>query len=85
MVPAGNAANASSVGAKTVNGPSPLSTSTKSAAFTAATNVVKDHAATAVSTISLLCPPAKTALDVSAVAVNTDKNVLLIILNLFWL
>ena len=40
-VPAGNLSNAAFVGANTVNGPSPLKVSTKSAAFTAATNVEK--------------------------------------------
>ena len=38
--PAGNAANASLVGANTVNGPGLLSVSTSPAAFTAATSVV---------------------------------------------
>ena len=51
-VPAGNLANASSVGAKTVNGPVPLSVSTSPAAFSAAASVLKDPAATAVSTMS---------------------------------
>jgi hypothetical protein len=39
-VPAGNFAKAAFVGAKTVNGPALCNTATKSAAFTAATNVV---------------------------------------------
>ncbi len=39
-VPAGSAANASLVGAKTVNGPGLLSVSTRPAALTAATSVV---------------------------------------------
>ena len=39
-VPFGSAANASFVGANTVNGPLPFSVSTRSAAFTAATSVV---------------------------------------------
>src|SRR6056297_1360266 len=51
-VPSGSAANASSVGAKTVNGPSPFRASTSPAAFTAATRVLKSSAATAVSTTS---------------------------------
>jgi len=55
IVPAGNLAKASSVGANTVNGPSPFNVSTKSAAFTAATNVLNDPAATAVSTMSFSC------------------------------
>jgi len=40
-VPFGRAANALSCGAKTVNGPGPLNASTKPAAFTASTNVLK--------------------------------------------
>jgi len=50
-VPAGNLANASSVGAKTVNGPGPLRVFTRSAALTAATSVLNEPAAIAVSTI----------------------------------
>ena len=50
-MPAGSLANAASVGANTVNGPLPLSVSTRPAAFTAATRVLKLPAATAVSTI----------------------------------
>jgi hypothetical protein len=50
-VPAGSAAKAASVGAKTVKGPLPLKVSTRPAALTAATNVLKLPAATAVSTI----------------------------------
>ena len=38
-VPAGNAAKAALVGAKIVNGPAPLSVSTRPAAFTAVTSV----------------------------------------------
>ena len=53
-VPAGSLAKASSVGAKTVNGPLPFSVSTRSVAWTAATNVLKDPVLTAVSTISFL-------------------------------
>ena len=51
-VPAGSLAKASSVGAKTVNGPSPLRVSTRPAASRAAASVVKSPAATAVSTMS---------------------------------
>src|SRR5579864_2721144 len=51
-VPGGSLAKASSVGANTVNGPGPFNVSTNPAAFTAATNVVKLPAETAVSTIS---------------------------------
>ena len=39
-VPAGSASNAEFTGAKTVNGPGPISASTRPAALTAATNVV---------------------------------------------
>src|SRR5512147_2026468 len=53
MVPAGSLAKASSVGAKTVNGPAPLRVSTNPAACTAATKVLKRPSATAVSTISI--------------------------------
>src|SRR5471032_1637374 len=53
-VPAGRAANASFVGAKTVNGPLLFSVSTRPAAFTAATSVVWSAELTALSTISLL-------------------------------
>src|ERR687894_649125 len=51
-VPSGRAANASSVGAKTVKGPSPRSVSSSPAAWTAVTRVSKSPAATAVSTMS---------------------------------
>jgi hypothetical protein len=51
-VPGGRAANASSVGAKTVKGPSPRSVSSRPAAWTAVTSVVKSPAAMAVSTMS---------------------------------
>ena len=51
-MPAGSAANASSVGAKTVNGPSPRRVSSSPAAWTPATRVSKSPAATAVSTMS---------------------------------
>ena len=51
-VPAGSLANASSVGANTVNGPAPFNVSTSPAALTAATSVLKSPAETAVSTIS---------------------------------
>ena len=49
--PLGNALNAASVGAKTVNGPGLESVSTRSAAFTAATSVLNDPAPEATSTI----------------------------------
>jgi len=51
-VPSGSDANALSVGANSVNGPSPLSLSTSPAACTAATSVVNEPALAAVSTIS---------------------------------
>ncbi len=54
-VPAGSFAKASSVGAKTVNGPTPLSVSTNPAALTAATRVLKEPALAAVSTMSAIC------------------------------
>ena len=53
-VPLGSLANASSVGAKTVKGPFPLRVSTRPAALTAATSVLKLPAPTAVSTMSFL-------------------------------
>src|SRR3954447_10081344 len=60
-VPAGRAAKAASVGAKTVNGPGPLSVSTRPAAWTALTNVPNWPAATAVSTTSLVAAWAEPA------------------------
>src|SRR5436190_19231164 len=51
-VPAGSLANASSVGANTVNGPAPFSVSTSPAALRAAASVLKLPAATAVSMMS---------------------------------
>ncbi len=53
-VPAGSAANASLVGANTVNGPAPFSVGTSPAALTAATSVVWSLELTALSTMSLL-------------------------------
>src|SRR5271157_3997334 len=55
-VPSGSLAKASSVGARTVNGPWPLSVSTRSAALTAATRVLNEPAPTAVSTMSFFSP-----------------------------
>src|SRR3954462_7398490 len=52
-VPAGSLANASSVGANTVNGPAPFNVSISPAAVRALASVVNDPAATAVSTMSL--------------------------------
>ena len=54
------AAKAAFVGANTVNGPSPLSVSTSSAALTAATRVLKSLFATAVSTIVIDFSSART-------------------------
>src|SRR5512141_893051 len=51
-VPAGRAANAASVGAKTVKGPAPLSVSTSPAAVAACSSVLKLPAAVAVWTMS---------------------------------
>src|SRR5258708_32582496 len=53
-VPAGNCANASLVGAKTVNGPLLLSVSTRPAALTAATRVVWSVEFIALETIVLV-------------------------------
>ena len=50
----GTLANASSVGAKTVNGPAPESVSTRSAVVTADTKVVRFSALDATSTIVFL-------------------------------
>ena len=50
----GSLANASSVGAKTVNGPGPLSVGTRPAAVRAAASVLNDPAPTAVSTMSAM-------------------------------
>ena len=53
-VPAGSLAKASSVGAKTVNGPLPLSVSTRPAALQRGGQGLEGPAATAVSTMSLV-------------------------------
>ena len=53
-VPSGNLAKASSVGANTVNGPSPANTESSSAACNAATSVVNLPSSTAISTMVLL-------------------------------
>ena len=50
----GSLAKASSVGAKTVNGPAPFSAGTRPAAVRAAARVLKEPAETAVSTISAM-------------------------------
>jgi hypothetical protein len=51
-VPAGSFAKAASEGAKTVNGPLPFRVSVRPAAVTAATRVLNEPAAMAVSTMS---------------------------------
>ena len=61
------AANASSVGANTVNGPSPESVSTRPASVTAATRVVKLPAPTATSTMV----PGSSAIPSSEVSVSS--------------
>jgi hypothetical protein len=53
-VPSGSLAKASSVGAKTVNGPSDFRVSTRPAAPSAAARVPNEPAPTAVSTISII-------------------------------
>jgi hypothetical protein len=50
----GSLANASSVGANTVNGPAPFSAGTRPAAVSAAARVLNDPAPTAVSTMSAM-------------------------------
>src|SRR3569623_1262375 len=69
-VPAGSFANASLVGAKTVNGPFPDSVSTRPAAFTAATSVVWSFEFIAFSTMVLLgyiaAPPTITVFSANA-------------------
>lgn len=52
-VPAGSLANGSSVGANTVNGPSPFSVSTSPVASSEAASVVNDPVSTAVATVLL--------------------------------
>src|SRR4051812_6298789 len=53
-VPAGSLANASSVGANTVNGPAPFKVPIRSVAFNAAASVLNVPADTAVSTMSFV-------------------------------
>ena len=66
MVPAGNFANAASVGAKTVNGPEPFKVSAKPAAWIKLLRVLKLLVAAKFATISLL---ALTAFDLVAATV----------------
>jgi hypothetical protein len=79
-VPAGSAAKASSVGAKTVKGPSPFSVSTSPAASTAATSVPKLPAPTAVSTISIVSACALSAKPEAMATVLSIMKLLRIIL-----
>src|ERR1700722_3457179 len=74
MVPGGSLAKAASVGAKTVNGPAPLSVSTSPAALIAATSVLKLPAATAVSTISAFAPPSASTGFLKPVQAMRHKN-----------
>jgi len=76
-VPLGNLANASLVGANTVNGPALLRVYTNPAAFTAATKVVWSAEFTALSTISLVAymaaPPTVTGFcAIEAFKTNAD-------------
>src|SRR5579864_3424673 len=91
-VPGGNAANASFVGAKTVNGPAPFSVSTRPAALTAATSVVWSAEFTALSTMSFVgyiaCPPTTTvspaakALDMAIDNATAEQRVEIFIADL---
>jgi len=67
-VPAGNLANASSVGADTVNGPLPLRVCTSPAACNAAAKVLKLPAETAVSTMSFALVPGRAAAAIGQVS-----------------
>ena len=69
-VPSGSLANASSVGAKTVNGHSLFSVATRSAAVTAATSVLNMPASTATSTMSFAD---LSAWNENAAVVNTNS------------
>src|SRR5690606_15413646 len=60
-------AKASSVGAKTVNGPGPFKVSTSPAACTAVTKVLNDPADLAVSTISAACAMPQASVRVEAI------------------
>ena len=77
-VPSGSAAKASSVGANTVNGPSPLSVSTRPAAVAAASRVLNEPAAAAVSTMSLSMEPAKAGVAIIRAAVAAAVNLRII-------
>ena len=82
-MPSGNAANASSVGAKTVKGPVPFKTSTRPAACTAATRVPNWPADIAVSTMSFAL--ALTAVKRFSVLIKNSKlNKLVIFKNIIF-
>jgi hypothetical protein len=70
-------AKASSVGAKTVKGPLPLSVDTRSAALGATTSVLKLPAVTAVSTMSLAY--AARAVPASAAAMSSFSHSFLVL------
>jgi hypothetical protein len=72
-VPSGSLPNAPSVGAVAVNGPSPLSVSTRPAPFTAATRVLTFSAPAAVSTMSF-SSPASAETAASARAANAKDS-----------
>ena len=77
-VPAGSLANASLVGANTVNGPLPDSVSTRPAAFTAATSVVWSLELTAFSMMFLEgyigAPPTSTVISLATVGRATAET-----------
>lgn len=73
-VPGGNLAKAESVGANTVNGPGLFKVSTRFAAVTAVTSVLKSPAPTAVSTMSVDRRVCAIAVDMKIV-INKLKNV----------
>src|SRR6185437_10057776 len=79
-VPAGSAANASLVGANTVNGPGPSSVSTRPAAFTAATSVVWSLECTAFSTMFfdgyMAAPPTITVFSLAATGATKDPDIM---------
>jgi hypothetical protein len=79
-VPAGSFAKAAFVGAKTVKGPALCKVATKSAAFTAATNVVWSFDPTAISTI-VYCAFALT--NMVAIAKRVRASVLIFIFIVF--
>src|SRR4249919_3649831 len=74
-VPAGSAAKAASVGAKTVKGPLPWSVSTRPAALTAVSRVLNEPASVAVSTMSLAMASADADGAALGTAVDTGFGV----------